>query len=416
MKTWVKFTSIIFAVALTVVGCQREQIDSLYNPNENYRDDPVINSVSPDSALGGISEITITGENFSQTIDENIVYFNDQLTNVAKEGKILSATNTELHVVPPAMYGDSIVIKLAVRNALLYANYPNYKLLPAVREVSLRGNADAADEDIISMGIAVDRLENIYVDLQNSTIKKVTPTDDISNIATNTNFRTYGLVIGAGDTLYVPFSARTDIIKQVTPQGVIVGGSYATLSAGPEDLDFDQQGNLWVAAEDQIIMVQTDGTTQSIDTFPLNLKRIRVVDNSVYVLGRNDDYSEQIIWKSDINGQTLSNRSELVNVANIDWADTLNTFDLDSEGNLYIATPQKEDGVYQVSESGNAEVLYPGLIHYPINELTWGNGTVLFGGAVDYTPTLADPPAPAESYILRIDLQKAGAIHYGRTL
>ena len=70
---------------------------------------PIVTGVVPaDGAFAGIDTIIISGQYFSLSFSENLVYFNGML------GNVVNATSTALSVVPPNLISDSVTIKVAV--------------------------------------------------------------------------------------------------------------------------------------------------------------------------------------------------------------------------------------------------------------------------------------------------------------
>ena len=128
-----------------LAGCEGDRQESLYNPNAPKGLTPEITTVSPiEGALAGVGEVTITGKNFSFNKDEVLVFFD------AKRAQVLEATPTQLVVVAPNIFGDSIKIKIAVYKVELYSDIFLYKLIPAVDEIG-----KLMDDDV-GFGIAVD--------------------------------------------------------------------------------------------------------------------------------------------------------------------------------------------------------------------------------------------------------------------
>jgi len=418
----IQFVLILSTITLVIMDCTREA-DSLFEPDEQFRADPVITDISPDSALAGINEIVITGENFSENIEENVVFFKETPTSeIVKRGTILEASENKLHVISPALYGDSILIKLQVTGALNFASFANYKLLPAVERFDLRLDTDLSGANISAYGVAIDRAEQAYVlvnvvtENSRKNYLRIKPFGGRFTEYTEIPFLTKGLAIGPADSLFAAVDlGRTKYIGVFPPgEGSKI---YTTLSKAPRDLDFDENGNIWVAADNAVLKVEKDGTITSITSFTLQLMQIRYVDNSLYILGQTDDndYSEQKIWKTAVvNGDSLTDRVDLVSSSTSAWLDTahINSFALDSDKMIYIATSQKTGGLYVLDPNGeNAESLYPNLINHPIRDLTWGTLTYLYG-----TENLENSGESIESNMIKIDVQKMGSTYWGRTL
>ncbi|MCK5085947.1 MAG: IPT/TIG domain-containing protein, partial [Melioribacteraceae bacterium] len=81
--------TIYFTVIISLMliwSCQDDSPPSIYNENETYKPDPVITSISPDSAFAGVDTLNISGENFSTNHDDITVFFNGQ------KGVVVSST------------------------------------------------------------------------------------------------------------------------------------------------------------------------------------------------------------------------------------------------------------------------------------------------------------------------------------
>jgi len=408
--------------ALYYIKCEQDEPTSVYNPDEQFKSDPLITHIYPDSALAGFSVITIHGENFSSNPDENIVFFKDiQNPDAVEEADIISASETELVVLAPEIFGDSIQIKLSVIGALKYAVFPRYKLMPAVESISVRLESDLSDVNLFATGVAVDRLENVYVFLnKTSSVSsgaeiRVLPFSGQFDNFTTSPFLTSGFVIGPGNSLYATANlGRIKYIGIFTPDGS--SSIYKTLSKIPRDLDFDSEGNIWIVAGKEVFILKKDMTVTSIDSYPLELYGLRIFENFLFVIGQTgkEDYAEQIIWKSKIqNDNTLNDRVEFINKASVTWIDTshINAFTLDSEGYMYVATNKMEDCIIVIRPNGEYEgILYPRLINHPVCDLTWGEGTFMYG------TQMIRSSEPIKSNLLKINLQKYGAIYWGRKL
>jgi hypothetical protein len=89
-------------------SCKDEVTPSLNDLSVGGAATPVITSFNPpNSALAGVTHVTITGQNFNPSAVGNFVYFNGLPADV------LSATPTELVVSPPVVISDSIIVKVA---------------------------------------------------------------------------------------------------------------------------------------------------------------------------------------------------------------------------------------------------------------------------------------------------------------
>ena len=115
------YTVLLFLILISILMMANCEYDT---PSEIYpitgAPDPVIARVEPDSAVNGITEIKIIGQNFSTQVEKNFVYFGT--TN----GVITNATANELTVARPLLVSGNMMIKLVVRDAFQVSEYGPY--------------------------------------------------------------------------------------------------------------------------------------------------------------------------------------------------------------------------------------------------------------------------------------------------
>jgi len=145
----------IYIILISIfISCSDEDISGIYKPKDIGLT-PTIKEILPEKkGLSGVTEITITGENFSEINEENLVFFNDQKT------EILTNSSTTIVVRAPKLISDSITVKIAVFGALLYSNTHQYRLTPAVEEVF-----DFLDEED-PYALTMDNTGNIYFSMK----------------------------------------------------------------------------------------------------------------------------------------------------------------------------------------------------------------------------------------------------------
>ncbi len=127
---------VLAGMTLNMVGCKPATAPSLYDQNQKYISDPVVDSLSPaGSALAGIDTVTIYGRNFSSNPDSELVFFVKPgvPNNTVFRGTVFSVTPNRLSVQAPALYGDTIYVQVTVHGALLYGT-ASYKIVNAVSE------------------------------------------------------------------------------------------------------------------------------------------------------------------------------------------------------------------------------------------------------------------------------------------
>lgn len=384
---------IVLFLAITFVGCEKEY-PSIWDPDQEYRPNPVITSVEP---VGGtfavIGEVTIRGENFSPVKEENHVYFD------GSKATMLSATETELHVLTPYIAGDSLKIKVRVDSAILFAEYYPYKLALAAIEYGGFGDYDDA------YGIACDIDENLYVSLAGKKIAKITPDGEQHDYATSSFDKASAMKVGPGGYLY--YINILNYMFRVLPGGG-TDELFAILPGGVYDLDFGPSGNIYCGgSSNAIYRVRPDASSEVAVDYPsVSIKAVRVFNGYVYVGG--DSTGHQCIWRNEIISADELGPKEVY----FDWSNEIDpTYEVLSitfaaDGDMYIGTNAPE-AIIVVHQDGSYEPLYPGLLEPKSYALCWGSGSYL------YVNRRSDDTAKKK--IIRINmLDKEGAPYYGR--
>lgn len=381
-----------------LVGCENDTTPSLFDPNIPQKPNPIISSILPaDSALAGVGELTIRGQNFSAKPAENIVLFNTD------PAVVLAASSTELKIKTPNVVANSIPIKISVLGAELYTPAVWYKLNPAA---VFFGDLKNPGQDVVkAFGIDVDLNGNVYVSTESNTIKKVAPDGRVTVVKSNATFiRANALKVGPGNILYATNAvARLRRISTIAPDGT--ESVFVSLPGNPQDLDFDANGNIWVTVDTDVYLVKPDKTAARVDGYPVTLAALRVYDGYVYVAGKNAATGEQKIWRSQIQGETLGAKEVILDVAAASWLTGGNVLSLafSADGEMYLGT-NHPDGMFVLRPDGSHEVLYPGLFAPAIYALSWGEGNLLF----------AVQQLNNTSNLIKIDAGEKGAPYYGR--
>jgi hypothetical protein len=120
------YKTLIALILLFVVfinGCADDPTASIQEyPSQNLPT-PVLSTVEPSNqALAGITEITISGTNFSADSRNNRVYFN------GIPGTILSGTTTQLVVKVPNVVADTVMV-ISVINTNIKWSLPGKSII-----------------------------------------------------------------------------------------------------------------------------------------------------------------------------------------------------------------------------------------------------------------------------------------------
>lgn len=385
---------------MILMGCQIDATESLYDPDAPEGSTPEINSVSPaNGALAGVGEVTITGNNFSSNTDEVMVFFN------SLKGHVLEASTTQLVVRAPNVFGDSIQIKIAIHKTELFSNIYIYKLRPAVDEI---GNL--MDDDV-GFGIATDMTGNLYVSFSDKEIKKIMPSGETSTFVPNTTFlKANNMKMGPDNTIYAAVAAGR-IKKIATIDADCKEGTFTSIPASPRDLDFDANGNIWVAADGDIYLVKPDKSKTKITSFPVLLRFLRVFNGYVYMGGKDETTEEAKIWRAEIHGEQLGDAEVVLDVAAAGWLEGSNIYCITftGDGEMLLGTDHSPDAIFVYREvDGSHNLLYPGLIESTIYSMSWDEGNFL------YVVRQFEGEDGNTSKILRLDMAQEGAPYFGR--
>lgn len=231
-----------------------------------------LTSFSPTTGESG-TIVTIIGTNFSTTLANNVVKFNDALATIT------SATATSLTVTAPAA-GSTGKITVQIGTQIATSTDDFVYTSPSVTVSTLAGSGlyGFAEGDGVAAqfyqptGVAVDASGNIYVaDSENHRIRKITPTGTVSTLAGSA---TSGFINGNGSAaqFYSPRAVAVDAdgnvyvadginhsIRKITPTGdvsTLAGNGTSGFADGsgdaarfyfPKGLAIDADGNLYVA-------------------------------------------------------------------------------------------------------------------------------------------------------------------------
>ncbi|MFQ6676543.1 MAG: IPT/TIG domain-containing protein, partial [Fidelibacterota bacterium] len=373
--------------------------ESIWDPDDTGKPSPSILRVEPEEGgLAGVSEITITGENFSPVPEENTVYFD------GTSAELLSASETALVVRAPDVSGDSLTIKVAVAGAFLFAEFHPYKLEPAVIEYGEFGDFDNA------FAIECDSDENVYVSLAGRKIVRVSPDGEKSEYAKTTFDKASSMKFGPDGAIY--YVNLLQYVARVDPGG----GSdaiFTTLPGGVYDLDFDSLGNLYAGGSgNAIYRIRLDGTSQTSAEYPsIDIRAVRVFGGYLYVGGKytGEDTTEvqEGVWRNPIiseNGDL--GESELV----LDWGayvgkagPRIASITFGADGDMYIGA-DGGDAITVLHKDGTLEPLYPAVLFPPTYAMSWGEGEYLY----------VNRRGTENRRILRVTMRKLGAPYYGR--
>lgn len=407
-----KLTTIIILAMVAAVlwlGCENDYPDSPFKWTYDSKPTPVITNIDPATgSYGGVGRITVTGQNFSLIPSENHVFFNGQ------EGRVLAATTTTLDIQTATVVGDSVKVQMRVDGAYELFTYPTrYKLLTAVHEYK------AITEYTPAYALAVDKDENLYSFISYLTTGKVvkfgTPdTNDFTTHGTVTFGVCTGMKVGPGGVIYL-LRGNTFVYK--IPAGGGASAQFVRLKDRVNDLDFDQNGNMFVGGVGKaIIRLKQNADSMTVAKYADNqIKALRVYNNNLYVVTKytgtdTTAVQEGILVHPILDADGKLGPAELV----YNWkayagktGPSINTITFDANGMIYAGL-DFGNAVMRINlTTGDVTPFYPEVLTPPSTYFAWGNGSFLYINRFNSLD-------PKLSKILRVAMQVNGAPTYGR--
>jgi hypothetical protein len=396
-----------------MTGCENDTPDSIYDPNEEGLPAPVIQNMVAEptdngSALAGLSEITITGQNFSSIPENNLVYFNDS------QAEVLSASNTQIVIKTPPTVGDSIRVRITVAGSEFFADLIYYKVVPAVQEIGL------FKEDDLGLLLAADGNENLFLGLRSKMIKKVDPTYATTEyfIKPYLNGNSMRYYAEKDALLFSIAFGRVKYITTFLPDGT--EGEKYTFRSEPTGFDFGPDGNIWVAVGQSLYQLNpADGSDEEILDVGVDIEKVRVFNGYVYFSNSDNVEQTATIWKAEIQDGSLAAPEEVLALTASDWLEgyAINDFTFAQDGTLYLVSDHPEYGLWRYNETdGSHGTVYENLLSadflgaefQSMDALTWGNDRFL------YVVQILNTAGVETMKLWKVNMLKSGAIYYGR--
>jgi hypothetical protein len=404
----------VFALLFVIAGCKEEVAPSLYDTVTAGKPTPALASftVNTPLPLAGVSEVTITGINFSTKNEENRVFFD------AVQAVVISSSATTIKARAPVLVKDSIKIMVNVIGASAYSKPLYVNLVAAVSEF---GGLAPVDEPF---GIACDTAGTVYVSVLKSSsgdgIRKYQAdgTQDTSFHSPSLSSsvpKMNALKIGPDGALY-GVASRTFFFRIPIAGGApaiwSVNGSLGTLV----DFDFDQKGNIWAggpttSGDNNIYEVRN--SDKNVFAVPFNnstIRSVRVYNGYVYVGGKVD--STEGVWRFQILTDSLGAPEKYFDLsAQVGYrfnGPPVNAITFNTDGDMYLGT-ESLDAILLVHANKSFDVFYTGLFNPKILLFAWGKGTTLYA-----VKTGSDVSTSASKIIYKINTLKTSAPYYGR--
>ena len=396
---------VLLGFFIFILSCEEPDApDSIWDGNDQGGSTPIVNTVEPlQGAFAGIDTLTIIGQHFSDNLSENLVYFNGML------GNVVGASSTSINVVPPNLVSDSVQINVAVQGAFIFGKYENLYTLSAA--VSEYGPFDQFT-DIYSLDL--DRQENVIVSMNATPDAQfwIVDTNQDSAVWSSALAKASGMKLGpTGSIYFVNFQRFLYRDEQGTEKENTE--IFKRLSGNATDLDFDENGNLFVGGTgstiDHVDIYNEDGLTdgvseaKNLDT--LDIISLKVFNNFLYVLTTTVS-SDQAIYKIPIldDSGTLGDL-ELV----FDWSNYTNReasalcLTLSESGDIFVGSDWNTQPLTMI-QNGSASGFYNTILTAPIVYMAWGNGNYLY--VINKTEDT--------NRVQKIDTRITGSDYFGR--
>lgn len=410
---------IIFVLVALFIGlsCDTEEPKSIFDPNATAAPDPVITSViPPDSAYGGTDErftVTIVGENFGDNADEVLVNFGSKLAIIR------SLSETQIAVTPPVNFSDSLRLMVSKFSSNASWDFGTYEHVvggeTVFRPYKLKNPTSIIpgyDKYASPQSICVDGEGNLII-CYNKNVDKMSPDGNVKSLVQLKGQKAVNAQIGPDGDLYYGYIKY--IMKVDTTDNT---HTYNSLSATVKDLDFDQNGNLFVVDANSIYLVNKSDLEETVLTNykDTTFSCMRIYDNEMYLAGNyvGDDpliSSGPYIWKYSIdnNGNITSDLIEV-----IDWSATkygnliINNITFSTTGEMLIGTRNYSILSYDMKGDGSIHKVYDELIGTETaHRIMWGVDDYLY-------MTTHDLDDLDNVKILKINLFEEGSPYFGR--
>ena len=385
-------------------GCENNLYpDDIWDETDVGGSQPLILSVDPtQGALAGIDTITIHGENFSENISKNIVYFD------GVSAEILSSSPNSLTIIAPNIISDSIVIKVAVEAAFNFAEFSSpYSLGAAIIDY---GPFDMFT-DIYSLDL--DRGENLIVSMDGSPNAEFWMVDlqQDSSVWSGSLSKASGMKLGpTGSIYYVNYQRYLYKDEQGTPKEN--SEIFKRLNGNATDLDFDINGNLFTGGSgSQIDVVDiydengfNSGVTEVADLDSLDVISLKVFEEYIYVMTKSSTFNFSIYKLPilDVSG-SLGTIELVFNLTRYMPQISPLSMTIAQDGSIFTGNSNENEPITLI-KNGIASAFYPSIVTAPVNYISFGNQNYVY---------IVNKTAETNK-VQRINVRMNGSEYYGR--
>ncbi len=361
----ITIAALFMAVLMAVMtGCKYDVTEPQWYGSFEAPLTPTITQITPANTAGpGVNTIVITGTNFAESPDSNLVYF----TNV--QATILSASSTSLTVLRPNLVTDSAFIKVVSPKALVVAKFTQpYK----IEAVDARWGAFLANNAL--SGAAIDNAENLYVtDQSNRKVYKVDANNNMTPLATDP---TLGIAtrnpsdakIGPDGNLYILSTNRSIEVMNIQTGAV---SEWVKLASGKNMKfgDFDANGYLYAGGvRTDLFVIGPDKTPVASTLYTKDeILSVRVYNSNLYLIVKLASTGVPAIIRHSIGAGGVLGTQEVLLAWNATTVGEFATrsirgFTFDANGIMYIATDSPDPMLMVNLTTKTVEVLYKGIL------------------------------------------------------
>lgn len=370
-----KYFGLSFILLLSIfflVSCDEDPTSSVWdNPDlqKPLGDTPTITEITPTiGAIDEITQITITGTNFSTDTTAVKVYFN------GKRANILALSTTSITTVSPNVTGDSVAIKVYVKGNRLFSNTYYYKILPPSKELR------EFNETEKPRSLCIDAQGNVYVSLLVNNVgvgvKKINPATGQMTDFVPKGAETFwsGLKFGPDGQLY---GARSHLGIWKLTEGVIPP-TNPWCNTSPNrinDFDFDPNGYIWGGgAQGKIVRIDTNANKKVFDVGIIALSiRVFKSGSTTYLFVAGTKSGLYKIWRYEIDSNNdIINETEYFDFNANFPGRKLNCIEIASNGRMYLGT-DGVDPIVILNTNGTFETLYEGKLSPEAVSFVWGD-------------------------------------------
>lgn len=390
-------TSLVVTISFIISSCTLyEEPAPIESPNPEFAPSPVINGIiPPDSAIAGVREITLLGQNFAVNgNDTNWIYIGNQ------SAPIKGIEADRIVIYRPVISGE-LDIKVIVPSADGIGKITGYKIEEPVSEYG-----DFRFQAYPLTAVEVDNEENLYVGTRREIIKLASNGIDITPFAEGLSSafaEITDLKFGPENYLYILTNDRE--VYRIPSQGGSVE-TYLQMPSRVEKFDFDENGNIYLGRRDGLLIVKSDKSVINsghYDNIPA--VEIRVFNKEVYWAATKTLYKNQIIDNNGSIGedQVVIDLNALDEFRNYE----IGSFNFAEDGTILICIKRHPKYSIFVLENGSLTPFYTAdILPQSVDNIIWGSSRYIYlnRGSLSRDSTR----------MYRMGMDKLGAPYHGR--